>query len=186
MMLKTFTTAIIYLALVTSGRADSTSTVEGVAQYSGTPVQTNPNGIPTLVYNCAKLPAICKNVNARNPINGGGDNAPGTLINPAGGDHIDLNIDTSDARCKQRRRAACPSTWKLIHNPRQPFACPEPNQPLTVPQGESIITGGFVGSRWRKNVPDLSRTTLGALMIADSQGNYRGMIWTCDEWPPAM
>lgn len=176
----------LYLSLVSLGLTDSTSTIQGTAEYSGTPVQTNPNGIPTLVYNCAKLPSICKNVNTRNPIAGGGDSAPGTLTNPAGGDHIELNIDTSAVRHRQRNQAACPGSWKLTHNPQQAFACPEPNQPLTVRRGQSIITGGYNGVRFRQNVPGLTRASDGALMIADQTGNYQGVIWTCDEWPPAM
>jgi len=35
----------------------------GVSSLLGTPVQTNPNGIPTLIYICAKIPAICQNFN---------------------------------------------------------------------------------------------------------------------------
>lgn len=156
--------------------ADSTSTVAGTAEYLGTPVQTNPNGVPTLVYNCAKLPAICKNVNNRNPINGGGDSSPGTLILPAGVDHIELNSDPDESRHSTRNGQACPSRWKISH------ACPEPGQPRTVPKGASVGFGSFIGQKFN-NVPQGGD---GSNMIADRFGNYRGMIWTCDEWPPAM
>jgi hypothetical protein len=181
------TTAIVLafslLCLLVSG--DATSTVNGVAEYAGTTVQTNPNGIPTLVYNCAKVPSLCSNVNRRNPVAGGGDSAPGTLSNlPIGVDYVELNVDTDNTRHNARRGIACNSrTWKRNHNLPRAHACPENNQPLVVPAGQDIESGGFSGQLFN---PAFLRGQAGALMIADPDGIFQGLIWTCDEYPPAM
>lgn len=45
------------------GTLSGIEVTNGASSLSGTPVQTNANGIPTLIYNCAKLPSICNNVN---------------------------------------------------------------------------------------------------------------------------
>ncbi|MCJ1283616.1 hypothetical protein MMC26_002947 [Xylographa opegraphella] len=152
-----------------------TSTVNGQAVYSGTPVATNPNGIPTLIYNCAKLPAICQNVNRRNPLTALGPGQYGTLL---GNDHIELNYDTDAARHEARNKDVCPGSWKNTH------PCPETNQPYTVPQGSSYNHGGYPPARYNPN--NLAPGASGYNKIADSQGGESGMIWTCDEWPPAI
>jgi hypothetical protein len=175
-MYRLTSNVVLCLAIASTVFADSTSTVGGVAEYKGTQVQTNPNGIPTLVYNCAKLPAICKNVNNRNPIAGGGDSSPGTLTLQGGVDHIELNADTDKTRHDARNGAACPERWKNSH------ACPERGQPVTVPRGASVGSGSFVGQKYN-NVP---QGDAGSNMIADAAGTYRGLLWSCDEWPPAM
>src|SRR5258707_2893235 len=41
---------------------------------------TSISGIPTLIYNCAKLPAICTNVNSRNPLQNLGSGQWGKLL----------------------------------------------------------------------------------------------------------
>lgn len=159
---------IIHLCL-----ADTTSIVNRVAEYAGTPVATNPKGIPTLIYNCAKLPSICRNVGTRNPI--GND---GKLL---GVDHIELNYDTEESRKIGRRNEQCPRNWRATH------VCPEPNQPRVVPQGAYLdvlgVGGSFVGQRAN---PALAQADAGSYVIADSTGVQRGMAWTCDEWPPAQ
>lgn len=152
-----------------------TSTVGGVAQFSGTPVATNPYGIPTLLYNCAKLPAICQNVNSRNALEDRGGGKLGLLV---ANDHIELNYDTDEVRKNARRAAVCPSSWKTTH------LCPEPNQPNTVPQGSSYGMGSFPAARF--NPHGLLVGSPGYNSIADANGGNSGMIWTCDEWPPAM
>lgn len=153
------------------------STVNGVAQYAGTPVQQNPNGIPTLVYNCAKLPAICQNVNRRNPL------TPRTTGFGAlqGVNHVELHYDTDGGRINSRRNVACPSNWKLTHT------CPEPNQPETVPAGSRLGSGSYPARRYVD--PTLPAPLVigdpGYNAIANRAGGHSGMIWTCDEWPPA-
>jgi hypothetical protein len=135
-----------------------------VPSYSGTPIHANPYGVPTLGYNCAKLPSICKNVNRRNPIN---NNGLGTLVSGPVTLHYDTDIDHKDTR----RSIACPGNWKTNHR------CPETDQPLVVSQGNSLQTG-FTGQ--------LLNPGSGSYEIADPSGAFQGMIWSCDEWPPAM
>ncbi len=172
MRLTTFILVALYELTVAQ-----VSTVNGVAQYAGTPVQQNPNGIPTLVYNCAKLPAICQNVNRRNPL------TPRTTGFGAlqGASHLELHYDTNTARTDTRRGIACPSGWKKTH------VCPETNQPETVPAGSRLGSGSFPARRYvDPNLPvPLQRGEPGYNAIANRAGGHSGMIWTCDEWPPA-
>jgi hypothetical protein len=44
------------------------SVVNGVSVYQGTTVSQNQHGIPTLIYNCAKVPALCENVHQQYPL----------------------------------------------------------------------------------------------------------------------
>ncbi|TLD33433.1 hypothetical protein PspLS_00172 [Pyricularia sp. CBS 133598] len=52
-----------------TSKFDRVSVVNGVTQFSATPVSTNPAGVPILVYKCANTPALCENVNQRNLLN---------------------------------------------------------------------------------------------------------------------
>jgi hypothetical protein len=135
------------------------------ATISGTPIQSNPLGIPTLAYNCAKLPSICQNINRRNPI---ANNGQGVLLNIP---YLELHYDTNPQRIDDRRNAACPKTWKSSH------ACPESNQPLVVRDGDSLDVG-ISGQ--------LLNPGSGSYQISDPSGAFLGLIWTCNDWPPAM
>ncbi|KAK5741279.1 hypothetical protein LTR17_003985 [Elasticomyces elasticus] len=142
----------------------------------------NPIGVPTLAYNCAKLPAICNNVHA----NGGqydltnlGNNLKGRLTS---GTYVAMHSDTDATRRDARRDDVCPSTgnnaWKNTH------PCPEPDQPLVVPApynngGRTVETGGFIGSVVSGVAPVDNH-------ILDPSGDITGMAFTCDEFPPAM
>jgi len=160
--------------------AAQTVVVGGIAMYSGTRVATNPLGIPTLVYNCAKLPAICRNVNRRNPLaNTVTTNGRLGLGNLRGTNYIELNYDTDSQRHAERRNDVCPKNWKQTHT------CPETDQPRTVRKGSSLGDGSFAVARYNSN-PPVTLGQAGFNKIADDQGAFSGMIWTCDEWPPAM
>ena len=120
---------------------------------------------PELAYNCAKLPAICNNVNKRNSISDG-------ILNNG---PIQLTYAGSGSG---NRAIACPSNWKATHT------CPEPDQPLIVGQGSTVASyNAFQGQQWRAGSlptdPDFN-------VIADPGGTESGMMWTCDEWPPNM
>ena len=153
---------------------DSTSTVNGKPEYSGTAVASAPNGAPTLIYNCAKMPAICKNVARRNGLD---LNANGNPTGVTGG-NIVLNFDTDYGRHKQRNAEMCPNSWKNSH------PCPEVGQPNTVPQGSSY-GNSYPAVRFNPN-NNVKPGSTGYNRIANLAGSYSGMIWTCDEWPPAM
>ncbi|KAK3675425.1 hypothetical protein LTR78_004508 [Recurvomyces mirabilis] len=153
------------------------STVNGQALYSATPVLQNPLGVPTLVYNCAKVPALCKNVNG----NGGAyslSTLPGGLNGGlANGNYLTLHVDPDADRGDDRRTESCPGNWKKNH------VCPEPDQPLVVPApfnkgGRTVSTGGFVGYAMDGSVSNYR--------ILDPSGAQTGMAWTCDEFPPAF
>lgn len=127
-------------------------------------------GIPTLIYNCAKLPAICQNVAKSYPLdNSGGPGRWGKLL---GNDHISLTFDLDSAAKDRRRKAAgCDDDWKKGH------ICPETDQPRTVPKGASYGDGSYVARKFNPAPDDYT--------IADANGQYSGLIWTCEEFPPA-
>lgn len=165
-----------FIALLAPALAQ-VSTVAGTAVYDGTPVTTNPNGAPTLVYNCAKLPAICSNVNRRNRLTNYGPGKYGPLI---GNDHVVMHYDTDSTRKSERRdgpNGVCKSSWKSHH------PCPETSQPNTVPGGSSY-KNSYAPARYNPNNVGFGKS--GYNRIADPQGGDSGMIWSCDEWPPAM
>ncbi|KAF1997002.1 glycoside hydrolase family 18 protein [Amniculicola lignicola CBS 123094] len=137
------------------------SIVNGQPQFSNTPVATAPASQPTLIYNCAKLPAICNNVQQRNQ-----------LWTP-----FDLHFDKNNNRKKTRRNTACPTRWKFGH------PCPEPNQPDTVSQGDVLGGGSFPARPYGRQ--GLVQGAPGWNRIGDAVGNFAGMMWTCDEWPAA-
>jgi hypothetical protein len=151
-----------------------TSTVNGQAVYQGTAVATNANGIPTLAYNCARMPAICENVNRRNPLQPEGAGY-GALQGVA---YVELNFDTNESRKNQRRGAVCPNNWSKNH------PCPETNppQPVTVKAGLTVSSGW---TPMRYNPTNLLMGAAGYNRIADPTGANSNMIWSCDEWPPA-
>ncbi|KAI0021197.1 hypothetical protein F4780DRAFT_305284 [Xylariomycetidae sp. FL0641] len=166
--------------------AAQTSTVNGRAEYMGTPVATNPLGIPTLGYNCAKMPSICENVNGNSNIPGRGNYAlqrapDGTLGQLQNVAFLELNVDTNTTRVNARRDSSCPGNWKTNH------PCPQNGQPLVVPEpfnrGGRSISSGFVGQRLD---PTLPQGAAGSYQIADPSGVDAGMVWTCDEFPPAF
>ncbi|KAK6066218.1 esterase family protein [Seiridium cupressi] len=183
--MKLITTS--WLAACISICYGQTSTVNGRAEYEGTAVATNPLGIPTMAYNCAKMPSICENVNANSARNGRGNYAlrrdnNGHLGRLANVDFLEPNVDTDQDRIDNRRdQESCPGNWKANH------PCPETNQPLVVPEpfnrGHRTVSNGFVGQRLSPNLP---QGAAGSYQIADPSGADAGMAWTCDEFPPAF
>ncbi|KAI9798404.1 MAG: hypothetical protein M1833_004798 [Piccolia ochrophora] len=164
---------VYVLTLIRGCAGDTTSTVNGRAEYMGTPVETNPVGIPTLIYNCAKMPSICKNVGKRYPMAGG------LLSLPNGKRYLELNWDTDKARTKARGAAACGNNWKARH------PCPEPGQPEVVPKGSWVGQGSFIGKRLYPFVPvgEAGSYTIESTTVP---GASSGMAWTCDEFPPKI
>ncbi|KAI0865017.1 hypothetical protein F4860DRAFT_527723 [Xylaria cubensis] len=149
---------------------------------------------PTLVYNCAKMPSICRNVHTRNPLLPVvGNPAVGNLglldpgQTPGGRTYIELTLtfinigasDTNAANKDARRDLACPSNW--YRNPAN--ACPRPNQPPVVVSGSSYMSG-YAGQRWVQNGVTFGQS--GYNVIANRANNGPGgLFWSCDEWPPA-
>ncbi|PLN83320.1 hypothetical protein BDW42DRAFT_200164 [Aspergillus taichungensis] len=139
---------------------------------------------PKIVYNCHKVPALCKNVRAR--LNG---ETKTTL-------HYDKNL--LGERHKARRDQACPHTWIDHHQ------CPEPDQPENFwyfknPKNEKKREFGqrkivMMMHKDEKNPGELiqDRAQFGQNKIAhDAEGNIKvtwseiGATFSCDEWPAA-
>lgn len=133
---------------------------------------------PSLIYNCAKMPSIYRNVNQRNPLLGViGNPQAGNLglLNPGntpgGLNSLQLTYDTNNNNKRDRRNAACPSRWKLAH----PF--PEVNQPLTVAAGNSWSFGGYISQGW-------NRAPLGQLL--PNQAGYNAIADPMNTGPSGM
>jgi hypothetical protein len=154
----------------------------GVSFVSAQPPTTQ----PLLIYNCAKMPSICRNVNQRNallPVVGfpaAGNIGEIDAGQNGGQDWLTLTFDTNNNNKRSRRNAACPSNWKA----QLANACPKNNQPPTVPSGSSWSVNSYIGMRWNPN--NLVFGQAGFNVIANPAGTGpSGMMWTCDEWPPA-
>ncbi|KAH6994560.1 hypothetical protein EDB82DRAFT_556830 [Fusarium venenatum] len=168
-------------------------------------VSTNKHGIPTLVYNCAKVPALCQNVNKLYPLettvhvlpsantahsapSASSDhsaplattNAPPATVTglhtiQGTQTYIQLHLDRDTEKKNKRRSKACPGSWRQTH------PCPESNQPETVPKGAILGDGSFPPARWNPN--NILPGENGYNRIANAAGQYSGMMWTCDEFP---
>lgn len=137
---------------------------------TNTGIQEHPQGMPTLVYNCAKLPAICTNINrgsgsSLERLPGGG---LGKLINGL----LTLHFDTDKARKKVRRNLACPDNW------REGRDCPETNppQPNTVPNGTSLEEGAYPARPFMPARQGKQRGDKGWNTIADNDGQAAGLV----------
>jgi hypothetical protein len=102
------------------------SVVNGASVYQGTTVSQNKHGIPTLVYNCGKVPALCENVHQQYPLATTVYAAPAGAVTGhhtiLGASYLQFHYDR-DSNSGARRGAACSSSWKSRHG------CPESNQP---------------------------------------------------------
>lgn len=97
-----------------------------------------------------------------------------------GNDYYILHYDTNKDRHDARNTAACPGNWKNGH------PCPETGnapQPFVVPNGTSLGQSGAGGSSFRGT--RFANTGGSINQIANAAGQYSGLIWTCDEFPPA-
>lgn len=72
---------------------------------------------PTMVYNCAFMPTICKNIKQ----------FAGSL--PIAGSEWTFHFDPVKARANTRRGHACPKGWVHKLKPDNTPRCPEPDQP---------------------------------------------------------
>ncbi|KAM5523968.1 hypothetical protein FOXYSP1_00011 [Fusarium oxysporum f. sp. phaseoli] len=103
------------------------SIVNGVSVYQGTTVSQIQHGIPTLAYNCAKVPASCENVHQQYPLATTVHAAPAGAVTGhhtilGARSHLPLHFDRNDNIGGQRGKA-CAKNWKNHHN------CPESSQP---------------------------------------------------------
>ncbi|CZR51256.1 uncharacterized protein PAC_01131 [Phialocephala subalpina] len=133
--------------------------------YLGTPVAI-PNPLPTLIYNCAIMPAICNNVQAW--IQAQGLTLPHTF-----------HYDTDTFRKEARGERACPTgrnnRWSLNHN------CPEANQPAV---HGYIRTVRVVPAMVQYGTALLMNQAMFTYEIAGNPATESsGLAYTCDEFP---
>ncbi|PGH10678.1 hypothetical protein AJ80_07434 [Polytolypa hystricis UAMH7299] len=123
---------------------------------------------PTLVYNCAQAPSLCKTV--RNYL-------------PAGASTATLHYDSIADRKNARRDQSCPTDWAETHG------CPESDQPQWKGRGRNYFSDVVM---WhdKDGVADPKRLADKSTK-RDAQGKektvyrFAGVILTCDEWPAA-
>ncbi|KAI0552393.1 hypothetical protein F4679DRAFT_535452 [Xylaria curta] len=141
---------------------------------------------PTLVYNCARLPSICRNVNSRNPLLAvPGVAAAGNIgkldpgRTPGGLNYIELTFDLSSTNKNDRRDLACPSSWyRNLAN-----ACPRNDQPRVV-TGQQSWGSGYTGQRYVQQGVVFGEAGYNVIANQANTGPA-GVFWSCDEWPPA-
>lgn len=115
--------------------------------------------VPRLIYNCAKMPAICNNVGKTLAIQNNKLVDGIAKFTWTGG-----GIDN--------RKKVCPKTWR--------GPCPETNPPQPQVVGYNTVTKMMVNFEGSQLFPDAAKGK-GYNMIANPAGEYSGMMWTCDE-----
>lgn len=129
--------------------------------------------IPTLVYNCHNVPALCNNVEKAGRVGAAAGNYPNGFEA--------FGWDPDSTRKRRRRTRRCGSGWKTSPdlNPGSAVqGCPHPNQPPVHPLN-AILPPGAV------HLDPMSY----ALLTQDptsGSATYSGIMLTCDEFPPAM
>jgi hypothetical protein len=115
------------------------------------------------------MPAICTNVNRRNPLTPQPGGGLGQLI----GGPITLHFDTDETRKNTRRdNYACPHSWSRNH------PCPEtaPAQPPTVPKGATLNAGSFPARPHGPSRQNRRQGDAGYNTIANAAGQPAGMV----------
>jgi hypothetical protein len=123
---------------------------------------------PTLVYNCAHAPSLCKTVNK---------------YWASAGITTTLHYDANQERKAARRRQSCPDDWVETNG------CPESDQPQWKAEGRPTLTDVVM---WhdKDGVPDVNRIADKSTK-RDRNGNeipvyrFAGAVMSCDEWPAA-
>lgn len=144
-------------------------------------------GAPDLVYNCAVMPNICANINILYPLNA--NMGIDTSKSPTGEWWIPLHWDADTTAKHKRRKARCGK-----FDAKQ---CPNANTLPVTGRGivdadgstayvdkkgkgqDGAVKGGLIDlGKAPKGVPDLA-------YITNEKKELLGMIWSCEEWPPA-
>ncbi|GES61328.1 hypothetical protein ATEIFO6365_0006078700 [Aspergillus terreus] len=154
---------ILYLLVQALALDRVTSVVNGVAEYTGQPVDVY-NPLPTLIYNCYNLPSICANVqdylNDNNIVMGNG---------------LDFHYDSFSKSTKKRRNQSCRTNERWTSD--LPFPCgSDPAQPSVMPGNLPARVGPLTtwqNPEFRMEIPNLFGT------------GPSGMRYTCDEFPAA-
>jgi hypothetical protein len=139
-------------------------------QYLGQAVAV-PNPRPTLIYNCALMPSICRNV-----ANWVGTNPARQLPRNF---HLHASTGTHTA---DRRDNSCPDDWKETH------VCPEPNQPQSrgwwrKPAG---VRNTYSFPSTAKLIPSIhGNPFINEIAMNLINDDSAGLAYTCDEFPPA-
>ena len=170
----------------------TTTDAQGRPSLAGYPtlVYNNPRGIPTITWNCAALPYICNNVDEVHPLNRQTRQIiPSKRTNNRA--FVELHYDSDGLRKEQRRNFRCPPKWarkRCVDGDNGGYPIGgynvggDDNWAWTDIDGapkDKAFEGEFFDKNNRPaNTPDLA-------YIADLNGKWSGLIWSCDEFPPA-
>ncbi len=140
----------------------------GTPSTQSTPVAPNPNGIPTLVFNCAKLPAICATSTGANALER-------------------IGAQTRSAACAAPRSSRSTSTrTSAAKDARRAQRVPGVSEAhARVPRDKPGAAADGAGWRRATTPYGVLPAQAGYNHIANAQGGDSDLIWTCDEWPPA-
>ncbi|TGJ85455.1 hypothetical protein E0Z10_g3313 [Xylaria hypoxylon] len=163
----------LYCETLAANLGKAASTVNGGALYYGTAVDNGPAAVPTIVYNCDRLRAICWNLNEFMT----------DATNPGyGAVPLFFHYDGDRTRKNTRRAFSCPRNWQTFHLRNrcgsvtgQPNVVPGNLPPIVVqpiPEtGPQLWTPS--GPRFNNEIPNLTNTA------------SSGMFFSCEEMPAA-
>lgn len=135
-----------------------------------TGIQEHPQGMPTLVYNCAKLPGHLHKYQSRKRFlsrTSSWRRSWETYQRP-----LDASFRYRQSKEEVRRNLACPDNW------REGRDCPETNppQPNTVPNGTSLEEGAYPARPFMPARQGKQRGDKGWNTIADDDGQAAGLV----------
>jgi len=144
--------------------------------------------VPTVFYNCAVMPNICANIDRVYRLDANKHIDPN--LSSIGKNYIELHWDANSDDKKRRREERCGRF--MARN-----SCPQTgvSEPI-VGYDEDVKKWPYVdkdGTPRNGAIPDGylmpdAKIPAGApriAYIANNKGDFLGMVWSCEEWPPA-
>ncbi|KAL2016995.1 hypothetical protein VTK56DRAFT_2714 [Thermocarpiscus australiensis] len=136
-------------------------------------IDIGPDYLVVLVYNCAYMRDICKNMYQFMETSRGRRLHPRSPELPASTFAFDFSGRGARGRGKARGLASCPGSWSNTHK------CPEPDQRLPMRHDKEWYFRELEDS---STVTNLIKHHRGSNGLVDKYSNIR---YTCDEFPPA-
>ncbi|KAI0542148.1 hypothetical protein GGR58DRAFT_454175 [Xylaria digitata] len=172
-IILTFVLSSLYCETLAVELGKRVSTVNNQPLYYGTAVDEGPAAVPTVIFNCDRLKAICWNL--QEFMNDQTNTGYGTLP-------LTFHYDGDMERKNTRREFSCPENWQRAHLgnrcgsvPGQPNVEPGNLPPVVVrpvpTDGPQLWTPS--GPRFNNEIPNLTNTA------------SSGMAFTCEEMPAA-
>lgn len=168
----TVTTSAASLQSDGAGAVTATTTTTGTFTTIINPARS----IPTLVYNCAFMPFICKNI-ANHVANQGNFKFDANGL-------MKLHLDMNTARNKNRRKGVCESPKFLWKAGGFPQKCIDAKTDLGIPtvySNEYTLDAESV----HKAMAEIIKGPVDPTDPTGQRHLFSGLKWTCDEFPSA-